>query len=59
MSERCVWHHEFETLDQAREVIAADITRHHRPHSRLDYRTPSEVRQTWDDARGALQNQAA
>ena len=26
--ERCVWRHEFETLDQAREVIAAYITRY-------------------------------
>jgi putative transposase len=60
LKERCVWRHEFETLDQAREVIAAYIDHyHHRPHSRLDYRTPSEVRQTWDDATGALQNIAA
>jgi hypothetical protein len=28
---------------------------HHRPHSGLDYRTPLEVRQTWED----LQNIAA
>lgn len=32
---------------------------HHRAHSRLNYRTPSEVRQTWDDATGSLQNIAA
>jgi putative transposase len=60
LKERCVWRHEFETLDQAREVIAAYIEHYHdRPHSRLDYRTPREVRQTWDDAQGALQKQAA
>jgi putative transposase len=60
LKERCVWRHEFETLEQAREVIAAYIDHyHHRPHSRLDYRTPAEVRQTWDDANGALQKQAA
>jgi putative transposase len=60
LKERCVWRHEFETLDQAREVIAAYIAHYHdRPHSRLNYRTPSEVRQTWDDASGALQTQAA
>lgn len=60
LKERCVWRHEFETLDQAREVIAAYIEHyHHRPHSRLNYRTPTEVRQTWDDASGALQKQAA
>jgi len=60
LKERCVWRHEFETLDQAREVIAAYIEHyHHRPHSRLDYRTPREVRATWDDAQGALQNIAA
>jgi transposase InsO family protein len=52
--------HEFETLDQAREVIAAYIDHyHHRPHSGLNYRTPSEVRQTWDDAGEPLQNTAA
>jgi putative transposase len=60
LKERCVWRHEFETLDQAREVIAAYIDHyHHRPHSRLDYRTPAEVRQTWDDAQQQLQKQAA
>ncbi|HEY6396780.1 MAG TPA: IS3 family transposase [Solirubrobacteraceae bacterium] len=60
LKERCVWRHEFETLDQAREVIAAYIEHYHdRPHSRLDYRTPREVRATWDDAQGALQKQAA
>jgi putative transposase len=60
LKERCVWRHEFETLDQAREVIAAYIDHYHdRPHSRLDYRTPHEVRGTWDDAQGALQNIAA
>jgi putative transposase len=60
LKERCVWRHEFETLDQAREVIAAYIDHYHdRPHSRLDYRTPREVRATWDDPQGALQNIAA
>jgi putative transposase len=52
--------HEFETLDQAGEIIAAHIDRYqHRPHSRLNYRTPAEVAQTWDDALGDLQAQAA
>ena len=60
LKERCVWRHEFETLDQAREVIAAYIDRYHdRPHSRLNYKTPSEVRQTWDDAQESLQKAAA
>jgi putative transposase len=60
LKERCVWRNEFETLDQAREVINAYIDRYHdRPHSRLDYKTPHEVRATWDDAQGALQNIAA
>ena len=60
LKERCVWRHEFETLDQAREVIAAYIDRyHHRPHSSLAYRTPREVRAEWDDADQALQNIAA
>jgi putative transposase len=60
LKERCVWLHEFETLDEAREVIAAHIdTYHHRPHSSLNYRTPAEVAQTWDDALGDLQSNAA
>jgi putative transposase len=60
LKERCIWLHEFETLDEAREVIAAHIDRyHHRPHSGLNYRTPAEVAQTWDDALGDLQTHAA
>jgi len=36
-----------ETLDQTREVIATYVDHyHHRPHSRLDYRTPLEVAAT-------------
>jgi putative transposase len=50
LKQRCVWRHEFETLDQARETINAYVTHyHHRPHSRLDYRTPREVAATWND----------
>ena len=50
LKERCVWRHEFETLDQAREVIGTHVDRYHdRPHSRLDYRTPLEVAATWND----------
>jgi putative transposase len=60
LKERCVWRHEFETLEQAREVINAYVDHYHdRPHSRLNYRTPHEVRATWDDAQEALQNTAA
>ena len=60
LKERCVWRHEFETLDQAREVIAAHIDRYHdRPHQGLGYRTPREIRQTWDDAQEPLQKAAA
>jgi putative transposase len=60
LKERCVWRNEFETLEQAREVIGAYIDHYHdRPHSRLAYRTPREVRATWDDAQGALQKTAA
>ncbi len=60
LKERCVWRHEFETLDEAREVIDAYITHYHdRPHSGLAYRTPTEVRQTWDDAGEALHKTAA
>jgi hypothetical protein len=50
LKERCLWREELETLDQARDVIAAYVTHyHHRPHSRLDYRTPLEVAATWND----------
>jgi putative transposase len=60
LKERCVWLHEFETLDEAREVIGTHIDAyHHRPHSGLNYRTPAEVAQTWDDALGDLQTPAA
>jgi len=41
------------------ERIAAHIDRYHdRPHQGLGYRTPREVRQTWDDAQ-ELHQQAA
>jgi putative transposase len=50
LKQRCVWREEFETLDHAREVIGAYVEHyHHRPHSRLDYRTPREVAATWND----------
>jgi putative transposase len=50
LKQRCVWREEFETLDEARAVIGAYIDRyHHRPHSRLAYRTPREVAATWQD----------
>jgi putative transposase len=48
LKRRCVWREEFETLDEARAKIGAHIDRyHHRPHSRLAYRTPREVAATW------------
>ena len=38
------------TLDEAQTKIGAYIDRyHHRPHSRLAYRTPREVAATWKD----------
>jgi putative transposase len=50
LKQRCIWREEFETLDEAREKIGAYIDRyHHRPHSRLAYRTPREVAATWKD----------
>lgn len=50
LKEREVWLNEYETLDQARQGIGGYVDRyHHRPHSGLGYRTPHEVRQTWDD----------
>ncbi len=56
LKEREVWLNEYETLDDARRGIGGYADRyHHRPHSRLGYRTPYEVKQTWED----LQNIAA
>ncbi|MBA3332186.1 MAG: IS3 family transposase [Actinobacteria bacterium] len=56
LKEREVWLNEYETLDDARRGIGGYVDGyHHRPHSGLDYRTPLEVRQTWED----LQNIAA
>jgi putative transposase len=56
LKEREVWLNEYETLDDARQGIGGYVDRyHHRPHSRLDYKTPYEVKETWED----LQNIAA
>lgn len=50
LKQRLVWRSEFETLDDARAAIANYIDKyHHRPHSGLRYRTPAEVRRTWED----------
>ncbi len=50
LKERCIWREEFETLDDAREQIGSYIDRyHHRPHSRLAYKTPREVAAIWQD----------
>ncbi|MCA1678277.1 MAG: IS3 family transposase [Actinobacteria bacterium] len=50
LKEREVWLNEYETLDDARRGIGGYVDRyHHRPHSGLDYRTPLEVRRTWED----------
>jgi putative transposase len=59
LKEREVWLNEYETLDDARQGIGGYVDRyHHRPHSSLNYRTPLEVRQTWEDLQG-LQKTAA
>jgi putative transposase len=50
LKQREVWLNEYETLADARRGIAGYVDRyHHRPHSSLNYRTPLEVRQTWED----------
>jgi putative transposase len=50
LKEREVWLNEYETLDDARRGIGGYVDRyHHRPHSSLNYRTPLEMRQTWED----------
>jgi len=56
LKDREVWLNEYETLDDARRGIGGYVDRyHHRPHSRLGYKTPYEVKETWED----LQNTAA
>lgn len=63
LKEREVWRSEYETLEEAREAIGAYVGGYHdRPHSGLDYRTPKEVRKTWEDAQeefDRLQKEAA
>jgi len=50
LKEREVWLNEYETLDDARQGIGGYVSRYHqRPHSGLNYRTPLEVRETWED----------
>jgi len=63
LKEREVWRSEYETLEEARAGIGSYVERYHdRPHSSLDYRTPREVRETWEDAQEeneALRKEAA
>jgi putative transposase len=50
LKQRLVWRNEFETIDDARAAIANYIDSYHqRPHSGLRYRTPTDVRRTWED----------
>ena len=59
LKQREVSLNEYETLDDARQAIGGYVDRYHdRPHSSLNYRTPLEVRQTWEDLQG-LQKTAA
>jgi|SRR5579885_194441 len=59
LKEREVWLNEHETLDDARRGIGGYVDRyHHRPHSSLNYRTPLEVRQTWEDLQGLRKSAA-
>jgi len=62
LKEREVWRHDYETLADARAGVERYVARyHHRPHQFLGYRTPKEVRKTWEDAQEVerLRNQAA
>jgi putative transposase len=59
LKRRLVWRTEFETLDEARAAIGSYIDGyHHRPHSGLRYRTPAQVRQTWEDGQRLLKTAA-
>ena len=52
-----MWLNEYETLDQARRGIGGYVDRyHHRPHSRLDYKTPCEVKDAWEDLQTSRSN---
>ena len=47
---RCAWRTEWETIEDVRTAIATYVeTYHHRPHSGLGYRTPTEVARAWAD----------
>ena len=63
LKERVIWRNEFETIDQAPRGDRRLVDHYHdRPHLGIDYRTPKEVRQTWEDAReefDGLEKQAA
>jgi putative transposase len=60
LKEREVWLNEYETLDDARRGIGGYVDRyHHRPHSGLNYRSPAEVRRTWEDGQRELRKSAA
>ena len=59
LKQRLVWRSEFETLDDARAAIAAYADSYHqRPHSGLRYRTPTDVRRTWEDGQRLLKTAA-
>jgi len=59
LKQREVWLNEYETLDDARRGIGGYVDRyHHRPHSGLNYRTPDEVRRTWEDGQRLLKTAA-
>ena len=58
-----IWRTSSRRFDRARAAIGAYVDHDHdRPHLGIDYRTPKEVRQTWEDAReefDGLEKQAA
>jgi len=59
LKERLIWRTEFETLDQARGEIQAYIDQYHnRPHSGLNYRTPNEVKNEWNNNQPLLKTPA-
>jgi putative transposase len=59
LKEREVWRSEYETLDQARAGIGAYVDRYHdRPHQFLNYRTPNEVADTWENPEALLKSAA-
>jgi hypothetical protein len=63
LKERVIWRNgSRRSTRRAPRSAPTSTTTHDRPHLGIEYRTPKEVKQTWEDAReqfDGLQKQAA